>query len=210
MRFEIDEDIYEITSDGIIHHINPKPFIYDQNYVSCYNKEGYQRGTEVLQAMRYAFAVGVHGRPIRSLTDYGYGQGDFMKFVKRQISYVSGFDLTRVHVDGCDIVDKLSNVDVITFNDALEHVPDIGFVENLPCETVVISLPNCQYHIKGLEWFKNWFHRKPSEHLHFFDEESLIKFMSSKGWKHKATSRHEDIIRERGDDWNILTCGFKR
>lgn len=210
MKFKIDEDQYEITEDGVIHQLNPKPFVYDQNYVSCYDNPNYQKESELLQAMRYVFATTVHGRPIRSLTDYGYGQGDFMKFAKKQTRVVYGYDLTRVHVDDCEIVNRLLPVDVIVFNDALEHVPDLSFVRDLPCETVVISLPNCLYYLKGAEWFKTWHHRKPAEHLHFFDEQSLIKFMDNMGWKHIATSRHEDIVRKRGDDWNILTAGFKR
>lgn len=210
MKFEIDGDIYEVTEDDVIHHINPKPFVYDKSYVGCYDGPEYQKGSETLQAMRFGFVASVHGRPIRSLLDYGYGQGDFMKFARRQVQKVYGYDLTRVHVDDCEVTNKLRTVDVITFNDALEHVPDLDFVKDLPCETVVISLPNCQFHIRGLEWFRNWYHRKPSEHLHFFDEQSLKTFMSNMGWRHIATSRHEDLIRKRGDDWNILTCGFKR
>lgn len=210
MKFAIEETQYEITTDGVIHQLNPKPFVYDENYVSCYEKPKYKKQSELLQAMRYAFATAVHGRPIRSLIDYGYGQGDFMKFAKKQTSIVYGYDLTRINVDGCETVNKLIPVEVIIFNDALEHVPDLSFVETLPCETVIISLPNCQYHVKGVEWFKSWFHLKKNEHLHFFDEEALIKFMASMGWQHKATSRTEDIVRKRGDDWNILTAGFKR
>ena len=210
MKFEIDDINYEITPDGVIHQMNPKPFVYDESYVGCYDRPEYQKQTEILQAMRLAFATAVHGRPIRSLLDFGYGQGDFMKFARKQVNMVYGYDLTRVHVDDCMIISKFIPVDVISFNDALEHVTDLDFVKDLPCETIIISLPNCQYHLKGKDWFRDWYHRKPSEHLHFFDEQSLKNFMSNMGWEHKATSRQEDIVRKRGDEWNILTAGFKR
>jgi len=210
MKFTAKGRQYEVDKFGVIHELNPEPFVYDLNYVSCYDGPEYQKKSEMLQAMRFACVSTVHGRPIRSLIDYGYGQGDFMKMARRQIPVVYGYDLTRVHVDNCEIVNKLVPVDAITFNDALEHVPDLEFVNDLPCETVMISLPNCEYHIKGVKWFEDWYHRKPSEHLHFFDEESLIKFMDSMGWQHRSTGRHEDIVRARGYDWNILTCGFKR
>lgn len=210
MKFDIQNDHYEITPDGVIHQINPKPFIYDTNYISCYDNESYKSKSDLLQMERLTFVSAVHGRPIRSLIDYGYGLGDFMRFARKKVKMVYGFDLTRMHVEGCEVVNKLFPVDAITFHDALEHVPDISFIKDLPCETVSVSLPNCEYHLKGKDWFASWYHRKPGEHLHFFDEASLIKFMDSMGWEHKSTSILEDYVRERGYDWNILQCGFKR
>jgi hypothetical protein len=102
--------------------------------------------------------------------------------------------------------------DVYTFWDALEHVPDLSFIEDLPCKTICISLPWC-HHYLGKEWLEKWKHLKPDEHLHHFNRDSLLRFMKSHGWgKEVGFSSHEDIVR-KGDDEdrpNILTMAFQR
>jgi len=212
MIFNSKDYSYIVDSFGVIHQQNPEPYTYDSTYVSTYDSEAYKRQSDILQALRLGFTIASHGTHPQSILDYGYGNGAFMKFAKQQIHNVYGYDLTGIEVEGCEIVDKLKPVDVITFWDALEHVFDLSFVKMLPCHTVVISLPYCHFHTVGQEWFDNEYkHRKPNEHLHHFDRSSLKRFMQSQGWHEVAVSTHEDIVRKSNSTLpNILTMAFKR
>ena len=99
--------------------------------------------------------------------------------------------------------------DVITFFDSLEHFEDIEFVKDLKCRVVCISVPYC--HNKSDEWFENWKHRRPNEHLWHFDKDSLVKFMERMGFVLCSYSNLEDTIRKNPDqeEPNILTCIFR-
>ena len=100
---------------------------------------------------------------------------------------------------------------VITFFDSLEHFEDISFVRNLNCEYVVISLPECHQHVMGDEWFENWKHRKPDEHLWHFSRQSLKKFMQEQGYYCVTYNNVEDVVRKPNDKLpNIITGIFKK
>lgn len=212
MIFQSKEHEYFIDSLGVIHQLNPQPYTYNSTYVATYDTEAYKRQSDILQALRLGFTIASHGTHPQSILDYGYGNGAFMKFARQHVHTVMGYDVTGIEVEGCEIVDKLKPVDVITFWDALEHVADLSFVKMLPCHTVVISLPYCHFHTVGQEWFDNdYHHRKPNEHLHHFSRQSLKAFMASMGWRQIAVSTHEDIVRKGKDSLpNILSMAFKR
>lgn len=205
---KVGEDHYKYDRYGVLHQMNPKPFTYDPRYCATYDTPEYQQRSEVLQALRFGFATAAHGKPIQSILDVGYGNGAFMNFAKKQVPVVYGHDISGVPVPaGCDFVPDIRMVcDTVTFWDCLEHYHDINFVQDLRCETVVISLP----HFPGREQFPAWPHRKPNEHLHHFTSESLKRWMWKMGWECVAYSKHEDIVRRRDTDWNILTAGFRR
>jgi hypothetical protein len=212
---------YGIDQYGVIHQLDPKPFTYDAKYVSTYDTPEYQRQSDILQALRLGFVLAAHGNLINSLCDFGYGNGAFLKFIKDQVPDRYGIDVTGIKIDGCtiDTLDfetytMIPKTDVMTFWDALEHVPDPTFVRGLECETVAISLPWCHYRTLGKNWFDTtYYHRKPNEHLHHFDAPALKEFMKSMGWRMVAVSRHEDIVRVSKTTpgmANILTMAFKR
>ena len=92
---------------------------------------------------------------------------------------------------------------------SLEHFEDISFVKDLPCSYVCISLPWCHYFSD--EWFENWKHRRPDEHLWHFNRNSLNEFMQECGFESIATSNIEDIIRKNNEQYsNILTGIFEK
>lgn len=213
MKFSARNRQYEVDQFGVIHQTDHKPFAYDQNYVACYDSSEYESKSQVLQAMRFGFAQGAHGRRIRSLLDYGYGNGAFMKFINGRVPFIYGYDLTGIRIDNTYILPEVVKSDTITFWDALEHVADLSFVKDLPCETIALSLPYCHFHTQGKDWFENNYHHlKPDEHLHHFNEHSLTAFMNSMGWKVVAVSDHEDKIRAGKNQGlqNILSMAFKR
>ena len=61
------------------------------------------------------------------------------------------------------------------------------------------------------EWFKNWKHRKPNEHLFHFNKTSLVNFMSEVGYTLINMSNIEDTIRKNNLNYsNIITGVFKK
>lgn len=203
---------YAELPSGAIKHLNPHPFTYDAAYSAVYDSPERVRLSDQLQALRYVFATTAHGKKIQSITDVGFGNGAFMKYVRRFIPNVMGLDITDVPVpEGCTRIEQYQECDVISFHDCLEHFPDLDFVGDLPCKTLIVSLPFCHIHTRGREWFdKQYFHRKPSEHIWHFNDGSLRAELYQYGWYHVATSNHEDIVRKRDEEWNILSMAFKR
>ena len=98
---------------------------------------------------------------------------------------------------------------MITFFDSLEHFEDIEFVKDLKCSYICISVPECHYYDD--EWFENWKHRRPNEHLWHFNHGSLVKFMYRMGYILISGSNIEDTIRKNNkEESNILTCIFAK
>lgn len=214
-KFYSKGQTYEILPNGVIKQLNRQPYKYDSGYAACYDKPEYKAQNDLLQAMRYVFATTAHGRQIESICDFGFGNGAFLSFVKDKIPQAFGYDITEVILpEGCKRAEAFDlfaeQFSVVSFWDSLEHCPDIRFVKSLQCETVCISLPYCHFDELGTGWFESWPHHKPQEHLYYFDEKSLKKFMGEMGWQCVAVSRHEDIVRNRGERWNILSAAFKR
>jgi hypothetical protein len=214
MKFESDGYQYEVAANGVIHQRNPKPFVYDPEYSAIYDTEAYRRSSDMLQYSRLTFASACHGRPIRSLIDVGFGNGAFLNTAKQMVESATGMDVTGVLVpDGCFQTERFFPVDCVTFFDVLEHIHDLHFVRYIPAETVIITLPYCHFHSKdaGKEWFDTWHHKKPNEHVHFFDLTSLTRFMHENDWDFVATSNMEDFVRKPRDHrQNILAAGFKK
>lgn len=203
---------YYVDQYHVVHQSDAKPFKYDENYVATYDTPEYQRGNDILQALRIGFMIASHGRMPRSVCDVGYGNGAFLKALKPLPLVRFGKDVTGKEIDGIKIFDDYYEAEVYTFHDALEHIDDLTFLSTLPAKTVIISLPWCHYMTEGQAWFDNKYkHRKPDEHLHHFNDISLNYFMQDKGYKMAAVSNHEDIVRrsEHGLK-NILTMAFKR
>jgi hypothetical protein len=203
---------YRIDQFGVITQTDHRPFKYTPLYSAIYDSPAYTAGNDRLMALRLGFVLGVHGRPVRSLLDAGYGNGAFINAIKEHVPYVYGHDVTGVPLDGAYLLPEFVKADVYTMWDVLEHFPDCGFLATLPAETLCISLPYCHYHTEGRGWMEeNYIHLKPDEHIRHFNEWSLRAFMQSYGWRCVAISDHEDIVRKTKHGLkNILSAGFKR
>ena len=203
---------YEILENGLIRQINFVNTIqkYDFDYVNQrYNQYG-EKGPQ-MAGLRLGYLIGVLGFVPNSILDVGYGNGDFLKVCKNVIeSYgndVSGYPVPEGVTYTDNIFDK--HYDVISFFDVLEHFEEINFVKDLDCNYVYISLPWC--HNFSEEWFMNWKHRRPDEHLWHFNEKSIENFFNEMGYDMVDYSNVEDLIRVSGEEYpNILTCIFKK
>jgi len=214
------ETEYLIDANGAIKQLYPKKFTYDAKYCAIYDTPEYARKSLALQRIRSGIIQAVHDGPINRLLDVGYGNGAFlrhMRSIDKEID-LYGHDISGVQIpDDChETEDVYYNVDVITFWDCLEHFPDLSFLSQLSVQTLVVSLPWCHYLGRestnfSEEYFANWHHRKPNEHIYHFDKYALRKTMNMYGWEMIAAGNPEDVVRKSRDrNPNILTAAFKR
>ena len=161
--------------------------------------------------LRLGFIVGSIGKVPDSILDVGYGNGSFLKTCSNIIPKCFGHDVSNVKVDQVEIVDNIfdRHYEVITFFDSLEHFEDIYILDKLNCDYICISVPWC--HNFDEEWFMNWKHRRPNEHLWHFDDISLKTFVEKQGFVQLNSTNVEDVIRKNNGTYpNILTSVFKK
>lgn len=202
---------YEILSNGIIKQIEVNKIPYNVEYVETrYNT--YNDKVINMSHLRLGYIIGSIGKIPNSILDVGYGNGGFLSVCKEIIPNCYGNDISDYKlISGCHFVSDIINheCEVITFFDSLEHFDDIYFVKDLKVQYLCISLPWC--HNFSDEWFKNWKHLRPDEHLYHFDNVSLTTFMLEMGFELINFSNIEDIIRKPSDsNNNILTAIFKK
>ena len=204
-------DNYAKNIDGVIYQIDNACIDYDKEYVNT----RYVRYGELPTYMGYlrlGNIIGSLGTVPESILDVGYGDGSFLKVCSDIIPKCYGYDISTYPIPNkCKQVNSIVEnfYDVITFFDSLEHFEDIEFVKDLKCSFVCISVPHCHYNDD--DWFENWKHRRPNEHLWHFDKDSLANFMLRMGYSLVSSSNIEDTIRKgKENESNILTCIFKK
>ena len=204
---------YKQDKNGVIQQINRKPFSYDYNYSDNYNSELYKENSKVLSGARVGFSIANHNlfygyTKVNSILDIGYGNGEFLKQCSKFIPNCYGYDVSPYKLDSpIKLIDTMEEVlstrfDIITFWDSLEHFENIDFIENLKCDIICISMPYCHWNRdEDDEWFKNWKHRKPDEHLYHFNPRTLCNFMESKKYKPLImNSNIEEIVRQNKNE----------
>jgi hypothetical protein len=143
------------------------------------------------------------------LLDVGYGNGAFLKLAGK-----AGFTAFGNDVHGCghqfgvhDVSLNGDHYDVVTFFDSLEHFASLERPREV-CRlatTVIVSMPCLPESEADIP---TWKHFRPGEHLHYFTERSLARFM---GDKFCLTCLNlEDTVRgDRHGDWNITTSAWR-
>lgn len=199
-----DYDNYAIDEFGIIHQLN-RVSECDKDYGDEYNSYG--ELSHYLSHLRLGFVEGaVDMKKCKSIIDIGFGNGDFLRACQKKFDVCAGYDLLYKYLpEGCVKEESMfdRHYDVFTFFDSLEHFEDIRVLDKIKCKYIVISVPNCISADRS--FFDFWKHRKPDEHLHHFNEESLKKFVEFSGYKVIKVSHFEDAIRKNSGVNNILT-----
>jgi 23S rRNA U2552 (ribose-2'-O)-methylase RlmE/FtsJ len=141
----------------------------------------------------------------KSLLDYGYGRGNFLKYVNGEFRQLYGYDINGTELpEGVRAFDG-SATDIITMFDVLEHLQLNPYPFPFKPEYFVISVPNRPL----VGQMATWKHLKPNEHINHFNKESLTALMKSWGYEAIVTGYVEDVIRV-GAPNNILTGIFKK
>jgi len=182
---------------------------YDEAYIAKSYRTFPQKCREMAH-LRLGYVIGAIGHVPSSVLDIGYGSGEFLDVAKNIIPNCFGSDITGIQPPkGVKFISDFTSigVEVVTFFDVLEHFEDpIKIIESLHCRYVAISVPHCHYHSD--EWFQNWKHRKPNEHLHHFNQSSLTAIMEECGFSALLHCNIEDTIR-KDQPQNILTMIFE-
>ena len=207
---------YEIDEFGVIHQIDFEPIQYDDEYISYYEKKSDR--TIKLGYQRLGWILGMINRIPDSVLEIGYGTGTFVEAA--QITGVKncvGFDIAEYPLpDGVSFVpwDQAleTSWDLVAMFDVLEHIPDLSFLGQLKAKHVAIAVPFCRWKELGDDWFRNWRMLLPNEHLHHFDEGSLVTLMDHYGFDCVTVNTFEDGIRLREGETgpNILSAFFKK
>lgn len=210
---ELPTEEYKVNSDGVMYQTNSKKFIYDEKYIKDrYDKYG--ELTNYISYLRLGYVLGSVELEINSILDVGYGNGAFLKACKKIIPNCYGFEVNNYKIpEGIKFVSNWidKEVDVITFFDVLEHFSDPYIIKDLKTKYIVLSIPWCHYISDDLNYFYKWKHRRPNEHLWFFNESNLKNFAKSTGYEIVKYSNIEDSIRGKlGDKNNILTATLKK
>lgn len=183
---------------------------YDQGYIARSYRKFPEKCREMAH-LRLGYMIGAIGAVPSSIMDIGYGSGEFLAVAKNIIPKCFGNDITGIQPpEGVEYIADFTSigVSVVTFFDVLEHFENpVETIKSLHCQYVVISVPHCHYYSD--EWFQNWKHRKPNEHLHHFNEASLGAMMNECGFVTLLQTNIEDTIR-KDQPQNILTMVFER
>lgn len=205
---------YKRDQFGVVHQINKNKFNYNTEYITqSYCSVEMKHATEIMSNLRLGYIAGIVGDNNISILDVGYGNGAFLKSAQKYFRSCGGYDVidNTFLPDGVVREDSITNnyYDVVTFFDSLEHCNNLNFVADIPCSYIVISVPWCHY--VSDQWFTQWKHRKPDEHLHHFNSISLTNFMDSMGFDYINSCNIEDVIRTPVDNLpNILTAAFSK
>ena len=205
-------DNYEKFKNGLIKQKNF--FKHKKEYNIDYIKQRYDVYKELsinMSYLRLGYLIGSLDKVPTSILDVGFGNGDFLNAAKAKIQNCFGFEVNEYIVpNGCVCVDDIykDSYDVVCFFDVLEHFEDIYEIKKLNTKYIYISVPECHYNSD--EWFLNWKHRRPDEHLWHFNLSSLTNFMNEIGYHLVNFSNVEDCIRVPTDNQtNILSAVFK-
>lgn len=202
---------YKRNSDGLIYQVDKSIITYDTEYVNTrYNTYGILN--DLMSNLRLGYVIGSIGKIPDSIMDVGYGNGSFLSSCSTLINSCYGYDVTGYPIPESSVFvdDWISHkVEVLTLFDVLEHMEDPYILKNCQADYLIISLPWCHYH--SSEWFSSWKHRRPNEHLWFFDETSIFNFAKAIDYEVINFCNIEDSIRRStNDDPNILTFTLKR
>jgi hypothetical protein len=202
-------DNYAVDKLGVIYQISKTEFVYDNEYVET--RYG-AAPVEQMSFLRVGQITAALGRIPTSVLDVGYGSGDFLKAMSSAITDVNGYDIPPAFpVPGVANVENMYSreYDLVTFFDSLEHFEDPSEIRALRTNFIHISVPWCHYFSD--EWFQDWRHRRPNEHLWHFNEKSLPAFMKEMGYELICFSNGEDVIRKSSGPWqNILSATFRK
>jgi hypothetical protein len=179
---------------------------YDHAYVARYEKYPEQELSEIRAALFQRFFPDAD-----IVCDIGYGTGAFLRAVNDRSPWVHcwGYDVSPYPAPSFVRVDpdwQRTRWPVLTFFDSLEHFDQLPRFE---ADGAIVSVP--WYHpALGAEWFYNWKHRRPGEHLWHFTPETLANVMEINGLRPVFIGSPEDAVRKNDGDWpNILTMVFK-
>jgi hypothetical protein len=191
--------------------------VYDKSYIET-RYDAYPT-TRAMSHLRLGLVLHlINNDDYISVCDFGCGNGSFLSAFADFKACNGGFMAYGIEIADYPLpvpierVDDPVPCDLFTCFDSLEHVENPReLLAKVQSPYICISLPWCHERTLGFEWFMQWKHRRPGEHLWHFDHISLPALLSEFGYKLIYCGNPEDEIR-KGDGKlpNILTCLFQK
>lgn len=203
------DDLHICSQDTLISSDMPADkSIYDKSYEIKYKRyEKTETGEEISKARfelvhRYVST----GR----LLDYGCGVGSFIKHCNYNGMVAQGFDINP-YGDYCYPEVLLSQYDIVTFWDAIEHIENpVRLIKGLNPQYVFLCTPSTDDFKGRKSDIVTWRHYYPGEHVHYFNERSLSALLETCGYTVLEANYDESQLRVGGGDKNIISIGGKR
>jgi 2-polyprenyl-3-methyl-5-hydroxy-6-metoxy-1,4-benzoquinol methylase len=144
---------------------------YDINYYEKMLRE-YSATAERICHIRWDWVMTVNPNTV---LDYGCGCGWFRAWRPKGVQ-VDSYDIADYPQTGM----KFKMYDVVCFWDVLEHIPDFSKVEPVLAlaRNSVVTVPI--YH--GEAMLDKWVHFKPTEHIHYFTDKTLVALFGKYGF----------------------------
>ena len=185
---------YDYDRFGILKQNNPQPITYDERYLAL------QKTTDTMSALRLGFLMSAIDYPVLAkmdCVDVGVGTGAFIKFCRNAGLTFNGYDVAKSEFNNTTIDELHSkHYDLVTCFDCLEHFQNIEDFFKIDFDWAYVSVPALP---DDMALFENWRHRRPSEHLFHFREDSFSSWANSHGYGVERVGCPEDLIRKRWD-----------
>lgn len=204
-----DSDLMLCHTEGIAYQrdMSVGRVSYDSGYLEkC---EAYE-GSEIAKAVNAGRCAMVarHLKAGSALLDYGAGTGAFVKAAKQAGFRASGFDVIPEAVRRLQsetlYEENLHGFSGFTAWDSIEHMEHPSdLLERLKVGAwLFVSIPI----FSGLDAIRSSRHYRPGEHLYYFTDEGLLRWMLMYGYELMEVSSHET---DAGRD-SIGAFAFKR
>lgn len=179
---------------------------YDADYFAKYEGYALTPMGRAITAARVAL-VERHAQR-RNLLDVGIGSGDFLDAIGGRDIARFGFDVNPVAVEwlrerGLFLDPYDVSVDVLTFWDSLEHIPDVHRMIANARRWVFCSLPIVPGDGPPRA---DWKHYRTDEHCWYFTRRGLIRWMDAQGFDCVECNASEDLLGRE----DIETFAFRR
>ena len=185
---------YAYDKFGILHQVEHDHFTYTVKYRK-------QQSTNIeMSYLRLGWLSAFIPYPTMktmNAVDIGCGSGMFVKCCQGKFKRMVGYDVVGDSISKEELYD--TTWDLIVLTDVLEHFEDMNDLFKLKWKCAMISYPETP-NVRSFEEFSKWRHFKPNEHLHYFTQQSIIRWLNGNDKVCYSSACFEDHLRKRWDE----------
>jgi len=206
--FHLRNDLWLCQDCGLISSdMSADPSIYDKSYIIKYKRyENTEIGYKINDLRYNVIRKHVQANNVK-LLDYGCGVGSFINLCNSNNIQANGFDINP-YGKYLDVSILFDRYDIVTFWDSIEHLKEPNkIIQGFNPEYLFICTPSTDDFKGDRSELVRWRHYMPTEHVHYFNLNSLSKLLKKNDYKIIEVNYEESKYRAGGGDKNILTIG---